>query len=309
VSGIGEAYPFRWPDGARICVLPSVVFELWTEGTTPSKNIPGGFISGGVGKLDKRDLRVEKMIEFGGRVGMARLLETLEREEALCSVLATGRAVEVHAELIREYHRRGHEITGHSYAEDISSYDFDDPEEERQNIRRTAAAIESVTGERPVGWLSPRGTPSVNTLRLLAEEGFLWSGDYPDDELPYVEEIKGRPIAVIPYSSLAVNDYQVSLTNGNTPGIYVEEFCRTLDLLREESLATGRPGLLRCSVHAHVYGHSWGRWAFRDVLRYSRRFPDVWVTTRAELARCVLDQYRGARKPAEGAGARQRVTT
>ena len=293
----GKSYPYTWPNGASVIVLPSVVFELWSKGTTPSKNIPHGFIGGGVGKIDnKRDLRVEMMIEFGGKVGMERLLELLDRENALCSVLATGRAVEVYPDLVREYHRRGHEITGHSYAEDISSYDFEDPENERQNIRKTADAIERVIGERPVGWLSPRATPSVNTLRLLAEEGLLWSGDYPDDELPEIEEVNGKAVVKLPYSSLPVNDYQITMTRGNPPSTYVEEFCKTLDLLREEAFHTGRPGLIRCSVHAHVYGHSWGRWAFRDVLRYSKSFSDVLITTRANLAKHILAQYAAQKK-------------
>jgi peptidoglycan/xylan/chitin deacetylase (PgdA/CDA1 family) len=300
---VGTPYPYTWPNGASVAVLPSVVFELWSAGTTPAKNIPHGFIGGGVGKLDnRRDLRVEMMIEFGGKVGMERLLELLERENALCSVLANGRAVEMYPDLVREYHRRGHEITGHSYTEDISSYDFnDDPELERRNIRQTAEAIERVTGERPVGWLSPRATPSVNTLRLVAEEGLLWSGDYPDDELPQVCEFGGRSVVTLPYSSLPVNDYQITMTRGNPPSIYVEEFCRTLDLLREEASSSGRPGLLRCSVHAHVYGHSWGRWAFRDVIRYAKGFSDVLITTRASLAKHILAQYvAGSRGGAAG---------
>lgn len=293
----GSPYPYSWPDNAKVVVLPSVVFELWSEGTTPSKNIPHGFIGGGVGKLDnRRDLRVEMMIEFGGKVGMERLLELLEREDAKCSVLANGRAVDVYPDLVREYHRRGHEITGHSYAEDISSYDFnDDPELERSNICKTAAAIQRVTGEPMVGWLSPRATPSVNTLRLVAEEGLLWSGDYPDDELPQVQEVGGKAVVTLPYSSLPVNDYQITMTRGNPPSVYVEEFCRTLDLLRDEAAASGRPGLLRCSVHAHVYGHSWGRWAFRDVLRYARGFADVGILTRAQLARHILAQHSSRR--------------
>lgn len=296
MKAFGPSYPFTWPGGARVVMCPSVVFELWTEGTTPGKNLPGGFISSNM-KLATRDLRVEKMIEYGGKVGMWRLLDVLEAEKAPCSVLATGRAVEVFAEVTREYFRLGHEITGHSYTEDVSSYDFSEPELERANIRRTVAAIEGVTGKRPYGWLSPRATPSVNTLRLVAEEGFTWCGDVPDDELPYVVEPKaGCPLVIQPYSGHAVNDYQVTLTMNNTPGVYVEEFCKTLDLLREESMATGRPGFIRASVHAHVYGRSWGRWAFRDVIRYAKRFSDVWITTREKLAAHVLEQYRAQAK-------------
>ena len=102
-------------------------------------------IGGGVGKLDnRRDLRVEMTIEFGGKVGMERLLELLERENALCSSACKwARRRGLPQTSMCEYHRRGHEITGHSYAEDISSYDFnDDPELERNNIRKTVNAIE-----------------------------------------------------------------------------------------------------------------------------------------------------------------------
>lgn len=56
-----------------------------------------------------------------------------------------------------------------------------------------------------------------------------------------------------------------------------------------------RPGVIRASVHAHVYGRSWGRWAFRGTIRYAKRFSDVWITTRAKLAEHVLRQYASQR--------------
>lgn len=286
-------YPFTWPNGARVCVTPSVVLELWSEDTTPGANLPPGFISGNVPlQGGKKDLRAQKMIEYGGKVGMWRLLEILDREHVLASVIANGRAVEVYDDVVLEFHRRGHEIVAHSYAQDLSTYDFENPEEERENIRRSVDVIQRVTGERPKGWISPRATPSEHTLRLLVEEGFTWCGDYPDDELPYVLEVCGRPIAVLPYSGTAgVNDYEIALIQGNPPSVYVEEFRKTMDYLREEQAITGRPGMIRISVHAHVYGRPWGRYAFRDAIRYAKSFPDVWFTTRAKLADWVLQQY------------------
>jgi peptidoglycan/xylan/chitin deacetylase (PgdA/CDA1 family) len=291
VSAFGPAYPYTWPGGASVVMLPSIAFESWSEGETPGKNMPGGFISANI-KVEGRDLRVEAMIRFGADVGMWRLLELLDAEEARCSVIVTGRSVEQCPDLIREYHARGHEIVGHSYAQDLGASDFADPEDERANIRRTADIIRDVTGETPRGWLSPRGTPSVNTLRLLVEEGFTWTGDYADHELPYVVEHDGKAIAVVPYSGTAVNDYEVTLVNGNPPSAYVEEFRSTLDLLRDEHERTGgRPGMLRAAVHAHVYGRSRGRWAFRDAIRYAKSHEDVWIATRGELAAHVLEQH------------------
>lgn len=291
MSGFGAPYEFTMPDRKAVAFLPSVVFELWTEGSTPGKNMPHGVVSANI-DIGKRDLRVEMMIEFGGRVGMWRLLEVLEAEGAKCTVMATGRAVEQYPEVIREYHRLGHEICGHSYTEDVSSYDFiGDPDSERANIRRTVEAIETVTGTRPSGWLSPRATPSENTLSLLAQEGFEWCGDYNNDELPYVVEAEGRALAILPYSGQAVNDYETTVIEGNWPGVYVNEFSHTLDFLLEQHERTGRPGLLRASVHAHVYGRSRGRWAYRDVLRYAAQHDEVWTGTRKQLAQDILRQH------------------
>ena len=40
------------------------------------------------------------------------------------------------------------------------------------NIRRNTALIEAAAGIRPIGWISPRGTGSPASPRLLAAEGY-----------------------------------------------------------------------------------------------------------------------------------------
>ena len=93
-----------------------------------------------------RDLRVEKMIEFGGNVGALRLSEVLEREGLHGSVLLNGRAVEEYPEVVRAMAAAGHEMVGHSFAQDISTYKFQTPEAERENIQKTTDIIREVTG-------------------------------------------------------------------------------------------------------------------------------------------------------------------
>ena len=49
-------------------------------------------------------------------------------------------------------------------------------------------------GERPLGWYCRTG-PSVNTRRLLVEEGgFLYDSDAYNDELPYWQTVDGNRI-------------------------------------------------------------------------------------------------------------------
>jgi peptidoglycan/xylan/chitin deacetylase (PgdA/CDA1 family) len=286
----------KWPGGAKVCVTPSIVFETWSKGVAPGTNAPGGFIGGGVTVSDVRDLRAEKMIEFGGNVGATRLSEVLEREGLRGSVLLNGRAVEEYPDVVREMAEAGHEMVGHSFAQDISTYRFATPEAERENIRKTTEIIRDVTGVTATGWISPRATPSEFTAELLMDEGYEWFGDYPDDELPYLLEADdGRVLVSVPYSATpGVNDYETGVIQGGFPSDYVEQFSRTLDYLREEYEVTGRVGMVRASVHAHVYGRAFGRWAFRDAMRYAKGFDDVWIATRGEIAKAVLEQA-GAR--------------
>ncbi|TGS26056.1 polysaccharide deacetylase, partial [bacterium M00.F.Ca.ET.180.01.1.1] len=57
-------------------------------------------------------------------------------------------------------------------------------EDERRDLEETIKLHYEVTGARPTGWYT--GRTSVNTVRLVAEEGgFDYVSDTYDDELPY----------------------------------------------------------------------------------------------------------------------------
>jgi len=91
-----------------------------------------------------------------------------------------------------------------------------DEEAERGNIRRTVDLIVRATGKRPTGWISPRGTPSPRTGRLLAEEGFEWHGDSLNDDLPYFVHFKAG--TVVSFSSnMECNDLPLYMRHGNPP--------------------------------------------------------------------------------------------
>jgi peptidoglycan/xylan/chitin deacetylase (PgdA/CDA1 family) len=78
-------------------------------------------------------------------------------------------------------------------------------EEERDHIRRAVGSLVQTVGERPYGWYCRYG-PSVNTRRLLVEEGgFLYDSDSYADELPFWQSADGKPHLVVPYS-LTHND-------------------------------------------------------------------------------------------------------
>lgn len=57
-------------------------------------------------------------------------------------------------------------------------------------IQRCVNFIEALSGQRPQGWHT-KTYPSVNTRRLLVEEGFSYDSNAYNDDLPYFADVAG----------------------------------------------------------------------------------------------------------------------
>ena len=171
---------FRWPGGKRIAVFFRMAFEAWSDDHWPGISPMGNPLKPGF-----PDLNARGWAEYGVRRGVFRGLDAFAHHRIKGTVLVCGLLAERHPEIVRQIAAAGHEVSAHSYTMDMMSI-YMNEEEERKNIRRNVELIKKATGKRPVGWANPRGTPSPNTARLLAEEGFDYHGDTLNDDLPYL---------------------------------------------------------------------------------------------------------------------------
>ena len=80
----------------------------------------------------------------------------------------------------RAAHERGWEFIGHGF----SQKNMQKVADERDDIRKTAAAIRDVTGKHPRGWLGPGLTETWETPDLLVEEGYDYVCDWVLDDQP-----------------------------------------------------------------------------------------------------------------------------
>jgi len=80
----------------------------------------------------------------------------------------------------------GHEIVGHGWVNDTAQSSLD-TDSEKKLIRRTLDALASVTGKRPVGWVSvtvgAAPVPPGATLTILATEGTPFASTCPGTRL------------------------------------------------------------------------------------------------------------------------------
>ena len=191
-------------------------------------------------------------------------------------------------------HKAGHEIAAHGMTNDHDMTDLT-PDQQRQEVRDCVRVIEDCVGERPVGWAGPGNLHTAETLGILADEGYRWFGDAFDDDVPYVAEVNGKRIAVIPKLNYA-NDWRAwsgGLGNATT---YFEGFKTSFDFIYQEALR-GRAGAMDVIVHAELGGRPNIAVALEQMIRYVKQYQDeVWIPLRREVADYLL---AGSNLPAE----------
>jgi peptidoglycan/xylan/chitin deacetylase (PgdA/CDA1 family) len=225
------------------------------------------------------DLNAIGWAEYGHRRGIFRAMDALAHYGIKATVMVSGIMAERHPDIVKQLADGGHDITAHSYAMDVIPIYLSE-EEERANIRRTADLIERAIGRRPVGWVSPRGTPSPRTARLLAEEGFTWHGDTLNDDLPYLVRFGDKSIVAMP-SNMEVNDLPLAMRYGNSPRMMVEMFEDWLFYVRTREKGAAR---VDPTIHSHVFGRIPGILAYEKIMQLAKAAEDIWIGTRSEAA-------------------------
>ena len=264
----------HWENNAKIAVMVTLMLETWSEGKAPSYSSMTTPLKPGT--LDTQGI---SWSEYGGRTGIWRIMRILDEFGIKATVCASGRSVELFPEAVKEVARKGHEVAGHSYTQDMLLC-YLSLEEERNVIRKCCGLIEGATGAKPVGWLSPRGTPTEHTAELLAEEGFLWHGDHNDVDLPYVVDTAKGPLVAIPQSNFADN----RVLRGN-PRDYFQVYKDTFDYLYN----TEPIGVVNLTVHSHWGGRPLMSAIIREVLKYIKGFSHVWFAGHDDVARWVMN--------------------
>ena len=120
--------------------------------------------------------------EFGGRVGIWRLIELFDAHKVKATIFTPGRACELYPQAIRAAVKSGHEIADHMWEHRV-------PKEaslEEDHLAKTVAAIEAISGRRPVGTRSGHSAP------LLRKYGYIYRSEGSADQLPALRRRRSR---------------------------------------------------------------------------------------------------------------------
>ena len=278
----------RWPKGARLAVNFVMNFE---EGSEPSfadgdDYTEASLTETGPQGLKVRDLAAESMFEYGSRIGFWRIYRLFQARGLPLTVFGCALALERNPPAAQAIAKAGYDVCCHGWRWE-KHYELD-IDEERERIRKAVASLKESVGARPLGWYC-RYSPSVNTRRLLVEEGgFLYDSDCYNDELPYWTTVDGRSHLVVPYT-MGINDSKYARAIFATADDFFTYARDGFELLLREGAT--QPKMLSIGMHLRITGHPSRAAGLERFLDHVMAQKDVWICRREDIARHWISHH------------------
>lgn len=287
-----DRVPLRWPGSAAVAFYPVVLVEYFEEEPPPmavvAGDVYGGLGPGGV----MRHPQVTRVgsRDYGHRVGFFRLMGILEKLSVRPVIAIDAMSAEAYpaiAEWIRT-HDVEVIVHGRSVTQAISSRMKQD--KEQAYIADAKARIDGVLGVTAKGWLGPSGSESGHTLQLLADVGFEYCLDWPNDEQPYYFDTTPPLLSLPPLHDLADNQAI------NVRGLYNSQYARSIVKAAERLVADGAAAgrLLSFTLSTFTSGQPARSHYVQEALAAVRSMDGVWTTTPAEVAAAMAAGRGGA---------------
>jgi peptidoglycan/xylan/chitin deacetylase (PgdA/CDA1 family) len=235
-----------WPDETRLVISISMQFEA---GGQPPKGTDSPFPRVDFPATVPSDAAANTWFAYGYREGIPRMLDLWDRHGVKVTSHMIGEAAQRHPELAREIVARGHEASGHG-PRWTSQYPMS-RDEERNFLIAARDMVESVTGQRPVGYNCNWLRRGPNTLSLLQELGYLYHIDDISRDEPFIEQVNGKDFVVVPYT-LRNNDILLLEGRNYSPSKFLEQIKLDFDQLYEE--AGRRRRMMSVSAHDRISG-------------------------------------------------------
>src|SRR3989440_600129 len=159
-SAIVDRKPLKLPHGARIVMWTIVNYEVWDIGKPMARQV----LPPPTGETLLPDVPNWSWHEYGMRVGAWRFFDLYARLGIRPTLAVNARVCEDYPRVAEEARRNGWEFMGHSYQQGPIHKEAD----QAGMINRSMDILERFTGKRPVGWLGPGLTQTLETPELLA---------------------------------------------------------------------------------------------------------------------------------------------
>jgi len=278
-SAIVDRPPLRLPGGARVAVWPIVNLEVWDIGKPMARQV----LPAPTGQVLLPDVPNWSWHEYGMRVGFWRFHKLFGRLGVRPTLSINARVCDDYERVAAAARDAGWEFMGHAWEQGPIHKETD----QRGMIHRSMDRLQAFTGTRPVGWLGPGLTQTLDTPELLAEAGVHYIGDWVWDDEPCTIGTAHGPLVTMPYT-VELNDIPTMLVQHHESAYWATRCLDTLDRLHQEG--TERAKVMAVAIHPYISGQPHRIRYLEQVMDAAAGRDGVVFMNGAEL----LDWYRGA---------------
>jgi peptidoglycan-N-acetylglucosamine deacetylase len=259
--------PVTWPGGNRIAVNFTADFDAMLLRRLHGEPVQPQLAKG----------------EFGGRVGIWRLIELFDAHRVKATVFTPGRICELYPAAVRAAARSGHEVADHMWEHQVPK----DPALERDHLTRATRALTELTGKRPVG------TRSWHTAEALVEQGYIYRSHGSDAHGPTWSHdgAGGQLLVELPFH-YAIDDamfFSFAWYKSGTNEQRLSDPDRVLDMwwaAFEQQYRAG--GYLNICLHPFVSGRALRIAMLDRLITRMKELPGVWLSSCEDVARHVI---------------------
>ena len=285
-SAIVDRPPLRLPGSARVVVWTIVNLEVWDIARPMARQV----LPAPTGQVLLPDVPNWSWHEYGMRVGFWRFHTLFGRLGIRPTLSINARVCEDYERVAAAARDAGWEFMGHAY-EQMPIHKVED---QRGMIHRSLDALERFTGKRPIGWLGPGLTQTLDTPDLLREAGVHYIGDWVWDDEPVEISTAYGPLVTLPYT-VELNDIPAMIVQHHESPYWATRCRDAFNRLHMEGAE--RAKVMAIAIHPYISGQPHRIRYLEEVYDHLRQQEGVLFMTGAE----ILEWYRGttiARKSA-----------
>ena len=258
-----------WPEGKRMAVNFSADFDAMLLRRL----------------LNEPPMQLAKG-EFGGRVGIWRLITLFDSHGIKATIFTPGRIRELYPEALRAVHAGGHEIADHMWEHHVPK----EPTLEEDHLAKTVAAIEKISGRRPAG------TRSGHSASLLRKYGYIYKSEGSADQRPHYEldESGDNCLINLPFHYV-IDDamfFSFAWLGSENAAQRITDPDRVFDIWWAAFWQQYRDGgYLNICMHPFVSGRALRVAMLDRLITRMKSLPGVWFPSCEEVARYCLEKF------------------
>lgn len=262
-----------WPDGTNIAV--TITFDLdaetvWWDDAEAMTGNPSSLSSG----------------RYGPTVAVPKILSVLKKHNVTATFFIPAWVAEHYPDTVRSIVAAGHEIAAHG-VKHISPTRLT-PAQELATFKESKQVLQSFSGKQPEGYRAPSWAFSNVTLQLAADEGFTYSSNRMDSDLPYVYEspadLVELPVSWVlddaPFFWFDENSWNKKIHSAaDVKAIWQEEF----------SAAYENGGYFGLTMHPQIIGRPARIRMLEEFIVWMKQFDGVWIASCSDVAASVRE--------------------